>query len=522
VGDELRAPDYDAWVGVDVSIRHYVDSLAVRMNQLTARLELVERIHRDELERKDRQIAQRDARIHALEREVALLRELVELTSRTSSKPPSSDPPEAPPRPPRRKGKRSRGGQPGHAFHARPVSDVAPSLIREHRPERCARCGSELEGSDPGPLRHHVIDIPVPEPAIVEHRLHALVCSSCGARTRARLPEGVPRCGFGPGVEATVATLAGSCRLSHRAIRETLADLFGVPMGLGSVTNVLARVGRHVEQAVSDALAHVREADTAKYVDETSWHQRGADGSNPSHATAWLWVACTSDVSAFAVVLSRAASVAKRLLGSYVHGTVVSDRYKAYGFIEGDRHQVCWAHLRRDFERIAQRAGEPGVIGRKLVAVTKKLFAVWGRWHEGKIDEAVWRAEVEAVRFRVRGLLERGARLAVRSTERSVRTLTRNTCRELLAVEASLWTMVEREGVAMTNNAAERALRHAVLWRRASFGSASARGAEVVAKLLTVVMTRRLQGRSAHAWLRESCEAALARRPLPSLLASSL
>jgi len=222
------------------------------------------------------------------------------------------------------------------------------------------------------------------------------------------------------------------------------------------------------------------------------------------------------------VALSRAARVAKRLLGTYVRGTVVSDRYKAYSFIEGERHQVCWAHLRRDFERMAQRAGEPGIIGRKLVAMTKKLFALWGKWHEGKLDEAVWRAEVAAVRFRVRGLLERGASLSVREHERSVRTLTRNTCRELLAIEVSLWTMVEREGVEMTNNAAERALRHAVLWRRASFGSQSARGAEVVARLLTVVMTRRLQGASAHAWLRDTCVAALERRPVPSLVAPSI
>ena len=102
--DEVPAPSHDAWFGVDLSIRHYVDSLEVRLNNLAARFELVELIHRDEVERKDREIAQRDARIASLEREVALLREKLELTSRTSSKPPSSDPPSAPPRPPRRKG----------------------------------------------------------------------------------------------------------------------------------------------------------------------------------------------------------------------------------------------------------------------------------------------------------------------------------------------------------------------------------------------------------------------------------
>jgi transposase len=65
----------------------------------------------------------------------------------------------------------------------------------------------------------------------------------------------------------------------------------------------------------------------------------------------------------------------------------------------------------------------------------------------------------------------------------------------LLAVEPALWTFVRVQGVEPTNNHIERLLRPAVLWRKRSFGSQSEAGCRWVERLLTVVQTRRLQGR---------------------------
>ena len=81
-----------------------------------------------------------------------------------------------------------------------------------------------------------------------------------------------------------------------------------------------------------------------------------------------------------------------------------------------------------------------------------------------------------------------------------------------------MWLFLSDPEIGITNNLAERQLRHAVLWRRASFGSQSARGAALVAALLTVVMTRRQQGRSVHAYFVEACRAARAREAAPSLV----
>jgi transposase len=521
VSDPIVRPSFDAWVGVDLEVLRFVQALEVQLNNLSVRLETIELEHREELARRDQIISERGARIQKLEREVGLLREKANLSSRNSSKPPSSDPPGAPKRAPKPKRKRSRGGQHGHSFCARPLvpaDQLAPEQIRDHRPEQCRACGERLEGTDSAPWRHQVVDLPVPAPLVVEHRLHALSCPSCGVLTRATLPDDVGASGFGPGVEAAVATLWSACRLSHRVIRTTMADLFGVAIGLGSISNILSRVGRHVAAPVSETRESVREAEETKHADETGWFQRGADGSNPSGRRAWLWVVATSAVTIFEVAMSRSQSVAKRLLGGFVRGVVVTDRYASYGYIELDQRQVCWAHLYRDFVRMGERSGEAGRIGRKLERLAETLFELWERRRAGRLRPEVWESETAALRFRMRGLLERGARLGVRADEQSERTRTKNTCGELLEVEAAIWHFLSDPEIGITNNLAERQLRHAVLWRRASFGSQSARGAELVAALLTVVMTRRKQGRSVHAYFVEACRAARARQALPSLV----
>ena len=112
--------------------------------------------------------------------ELAALRERIGLSSRNSSKPPSSDgqgfkPPE------RRKGNgRKRGGQEGHPGAGR---DLLPSEqcqeVIPHHPSNCRGCGEPLRGDDPEPLRHQVVDIPQIVPFVIEHQLHRLVCPHC-------------------------------------------------------------------------------------------------------------------------------------------------------------------------------------------------------------------------------------------------------------------------------------------------------------------------------------------------------
>ena len=95
---------------------------------------------------------------------------------------------------------------------------------------------------------------------------------------------------------------------------------------------------------------------------------------------------------------------------------------------------------------------------------------------------------------------------------------TARTCAEILRVEEGLWNFVWFPGVEPTNNAAERALRHAVIWRRISGGTASESGSRFVERMLTVVATCRQQGRNVLEYLTSCFEADRRGQSIPSLL----
>lgn len=174
-----------------------------------------------------------------------------------------------------------------------------------------------------------------------------------------------------------------------------MSDLFGVRMGLGTVTRILRRASAAVEKPVKEARECVRWYEGSKHVDETGWFQRGADGTNEDERQAWLWVTATDEVTLFEISLSRSQSVAKQLPGQVPAGTVITDRYKGNSFINLEQRQVCWAHLYRDFVRMSERIGETGKLGRQLKELAERVFQVRGLYQdrglyqEGKLEQNV-------------------------------------------------------------------------------------------------------------------------------------
>jgi hypothetical protein len=73
-------------------------------------------------------------------------------------------------------------------------------------------------------------------------------------------------------------------------------------------------------------------------------------------------------------------------------------------------------------------------------------------------------------------------------------------------------------GVEPTNNAAERAIRPAVIWRRTSFGSQTKTGSVFVARMLTVVTTLKSQKRHVFEFLTQAVVAARGGTTAPSLI----
>ena len=147
---------------------------------------------------------------------------------------------------------------------------------------------------------------------------------------------------------------------------------------------------------------------------------------------------------------------------------ITTDRYLGYNWLATQRRQVCWAHLKRDFQAIAERAGDAKEIGEALLAQTKEVFRQWHELREGTISRRKFQHLHAPVQQRVTELLSAGSECGSRKT--------RGTCRHIRAVEEALWTFVRVRGVEPTNNRAERGLRRAVLWRRKSFGTQSEAG----------------------------------------------
>jgi len=437
---------------------------------------------------------------------LAALEERVTQTSRTSSRPPSSDPPSAPPRRTRHPSGRPVGGQVGHEGHGRrlvPVEQV--DHIVEIKPPACAQCGMPLTGDDLAPARHQVAEVPRIVPEVREYRRQTLSCAACGRATMAPWPEEMPRGGFGPRTQATVAYLAGRLGISQRDVAELLHTLFHLELSLGSVATLEQQVSAALAAPVAEAQAFVQQQAVVN-ADETGWRE--------GTQRRWLWTAVTPLMRVFMLLATRGRTGAQTLLGATFAGIVGSDRWGGYTWVDPTHRHLCWAHLLRDFAAFVERGGEPARVGHALLTVSARIFTLWHRVRDGTLARRTFLREMEPWQAQVVALLAEGTTLEHAKTRRA--------CHNILTLAPALWTFVAVEGVEPTNNAAERALRRAVVWRRRSFGTQSAEGSRFAERLLTVVTTLRQQERDVLDYLTVACTAALCGRPAPSLLPESL
>ena len=462
-------------------------------------------------------LASLEQEVSALRAENERLREQMRRSSRNSSQPPSGDAPGTPPRWRREPSGKARGGQPGHEGHQRELYPVERCRrVTDHRPSACRACGAALSGEDPHPYRHQVVELPEVQPLVDEHRLHQLRCPNCGEATRAQWPAEVPTSGYGPRLVATVGLLSGPYRQSERQTQQALCDFFQIDVALGTVNTLRQAVSQAVAKPVVEATVFAQAQEVAN-ADETGWVQGNSDGTNPERRKAWLWVLVTDWVTVFQIHLSRGQVAAKALLGEFA-GYLITDRWTGYRWWPLSRRQLCWAHLIREFRKIAERGGESQAIGEGLLEQARQLFKLWHRVRDGTLAREEFAAAVIEIRAAVQQWLAEGAAYTAAYGDKSARARTARTCRELLKVEEALWLFVRVVGVEPTNNAAERALRPAVIWRRTSLGTQSALGSQFVARMLTVTLTLRSQQRPVLEYLTAACEAAHQGMPAPSLL----
>lgn len=379
-------------------------------------------------------------------------------------------------------------------------------VVVDHWPESCVGCTAPLVAQETHALHedyvaHQVTELPPLRAVVTEHRLHRVACLGCGATTRAMLPADVPVGAFGPRVQATVATLRGRFRLSCREVVELSDTVLEAPLSVGSVETLCQATSDALTTPVAEAVATLPAAAVVN-ADETPWKE--------GTARPWLWVVVTALVTVFQIANSRSSQVIKALLGTDYQGTLGTDRYSGYAWLDVAWRQVCWAHLTRDFQALVDRGGTAAPLGKAALDLVHQLFTAWHQFRNGTIDRPGLQAAIGRIDDALATLLHAG--------QDNPDVKAAGLCRALLRLWPALWTFAEVDGVEPTNNVAERALRPAVLWRKGSFGTRSEAGARFVERLLTVSATCKQHGRSVFAYLTDVCAAAQRGEPAPSLL----
>ncbi|MBI4568239.1 MAG: transposase [Planctomycetes bacterium] len=156
-----------------------------------------------------------------------------------------------------------------------------------------------------------------------------------------------------------------------------------------------------------------------------------------------------------------------------------------------------------------ERGGELKAIGEALRSAANGVFAACAEWRRTGDHHAFGEATGPPPDL-MSETLERGVSCRDQKTARFRRRLWGHDYNRL-------WAFAWMDGVEPTNNIAERALRPAVTWRKRSLGTWSETGSRGVERLLTVMQSLRMQGRSVYGFLVETLTAVLAGRPPPRL-----
>src|SRR6202008_4301422 len=358
--------------------------------------------------------------------------------------------------------------------------------------------------NDPQPRRFQVVELPPLVAQVVEYQAHARTCSCCGALNQATIPAAIRAHSVGPRLTAALSYFSGCHGISKRDVEEIAETVFAAPVALGTVAHLEQEVSAALEPAHREALEAVQQAEV-KFADETSWKRWGK--------LCWLWAAATTAVAAFVIHAKRGAQGLAALLGETIDGIVHSDRWHAYLQIPEERRQLCWAHLKRDFQKIVDGGG-PGVyVGRRGLRVVKALFTAWRAFQAGtisrpRLQELLAPLERRLGKTLLQGAFGDDARVAA-------------FCANLIRLEPALWLFAKREGVEPTNNFMERLVRRAGVWRRRSFGCNSEVGCRFVERILTVVQTCRLNARNTLESLTDAVRAKRSGQESPKLLAQS-
>jgi transposase len=277
-----------------------------------------------------------------------------------------------------------------------------------------------------------------------------------------------------------ICALSLRMRLSRARVRELLSDWLGLSLSTATINQCVHEAARAVEPVVENEILETVRNVELLHADETAWKEHGT--------LLWLWV-FTCATATFFIVGRRTRAMVCRVLGEHFDNWLMSDGYAVYR--DFDQRLRCLAHIIRkahgleeSFDRPAQRFGAY-VLG-VIETIIEGVYAARG----GAPPAADLRAHYAPV------LDELFA--ACRRMADSGHEPTRKLARELLNDWDTFWVVLDYPEFPLTNNEAERALRHWVIARRIGMGTRTPQGSRAFALLASVIETCRK--RSASPW----------------------
>jgi len=328
-------------------------------------------------------------------------------------------------------------------------------------------------------------------------------CPCCGITTQAELPPDVPTGQCGPRLAAFTGLLMGHFRQSKRRASMFLGDLLNIPCSPAWTVKIQKLVSEAIA-APYEQLREELEKQPQLFVDESP--------TKENKMKAWLWVAVAPMFAVFGIFGNRSRESLVSLVGDYSGIILNCDRAKMY--LDGKRLQWCWAHLKRDIQKLIDSPeGKAKRLGHDLMREQRLLFEQWRRYKSGEITWRGFQRLAGPIRDQFNSLLVRGS---FSGNDQLI-----GFCDEILPRKEHLWTFLEVEGIEPTNNTAERTLRPAVIYRKLSFGTQSAAGSRYLERILTISESCRLQNRNAYEYLIEAMQAKFRHRSAPSLLPTS-
>ncbi|AFZ01988.1 IS66 family transposase [Calothrix sp. PCC 6303] len=382
-------------------------------------------------------------------------------------------------------GKKLPGKQKGAKGIWRTTPLVASEIVAHH-PETCASCNSLLEiDSDAKPhMGYYVLELEKLDSGIevrcTLHHYYQATCS-CGHHTKIK-----PQFGYvsvvegrsrdlclqeyglvGPMLATFIASLAIRYRISRPKIRELLDDWVGVSLSVGTIDRCIREVGIACSPVVEELIEELQSAEII-HLDETPWYEKGK--------YRWLWVAITSTIAVFHIGSRRKEELLCLITSAFV-GWLVTDGYGAY--INYPKRQHCLAHLIRKAIALTEAVDrEVADLGQWLLEELRELI------HELATGDGD-KDETDSNPAR----LYRVCRLATGVEHTKLKAL----AKEILADWDAVVACFYHPQLPPTNNEAERALRHAVIARRISYGTRTSEGSLAYCSVLSVIETCRLR-----------------------------